>query len=753
MEDNLRLFNSEHPRGSRYRDESYDKRSKLFRPKTRSGMRKIEAAGAAAFFATQDAVSTTPPNPSDRAQRIGAEVNGELLNYRLTHDIPWYITCIGALQDACKTGVVISKQAWVYEEVDEAYDEDEIDEMTGEVVGSRTVYDKRVVKDHPDIFVRPVENIRFSPAADWRDLVNTSPYFIDMEPWFIGDVLARIERGSQGEYDVAWRDLTKDQMRSARSQDYDGVRSAREQADDRYEDVSDDVDEHDIVWVHHNYMRIDGEDWYFATLGTEIMLCDPVPTSDTTPIEGRPYVIGVAALETHKVYPAGPVELGKPLQEEINDVTNLRIDNIRHILSPRYFVKRGQSIDMRSLLRNVPGGVTAMEDPKNDVHIRQIADATSSGYQEQDRLAVEYDELIGAFSQSSVAANYNINERVGNVQMLGEAANQITEMIIRTFSETWVEPVLQHVMTLEQKLESDAVVLAIIGQRMNMPAEQVFRLLELPVKVTVNVGFGATNPQKRLQKVAMAFQTLRQINPQWIMEADKNEVITEVLGAVGFKSAERFFPGMGQQANKEEDPRIQQLQQENEQLQQMLQGKQMEVESRLQGQQMQVESRERVEMAKLQYQQQKDQSQQELAHAIEEGKWRLAMLDHQIKNEQNAMNRQELVQQRIALNHTITMDERQFQLTQAQMEWQTGIDMPDGITPPKQAINPQTGEPGSEAKAQSPTPAKVSEPKVKEASVSPKEPRRIATQPQLGGDDKAGVIARGKFGGIPFKEG
>ena len=67
----------------------------------------MEAAAAAAFFATQDALNTTPPNPRDKQQRAGADAMSELLNYRLQNQIPWFLTCIGALQDAAKQGVVI----------------------------------------------------------------------------------------------------------------------------------------------------------------------------------------------------------------------------------------------------------------------------------------------------------------------------------------------------------------------------------------------------------------------------------------------------------------------------------------------------------------------------------------------------------------------------------------------------------------------------------------------------------------------
>ena len=733
MEESMALFNSEHPPGSKYLSAAYDKRSKLFRPKSRAGMRKIEASAAAAFFATQDVLTTTPPNPNDKMQRGQAEAMSELLNYRLTHNIPWFITCLGGLQDAGKQGVVISKQHWVWREVTEGWEEDVLDDETGEVVDTRNVLENRVLADHPDILLRPAENILFSPAADWRNPLQSSPYLIDMEPFYVDDIIQRGKHGPQGPFEVPWRKLTKEQIRStSKRHEFDSIRQQREgRRQDRYSDTESFVEEFDTVWVHHNYVRVEGQDWYFASLGTDLILSDPVPLEETTPLGERPYTMGFCVLETHKPYPASLMELGRGLQEETNDTTNLRIENIRHVISPRYFIKRGTSVDIRSLLRNVPGGVTAMEDPKNDVNIRQIADTTRSSYEEQDRLSVEFDELVGTTSQSGIAANHNINERVGNAMMLNENANQLTEMTLRMLVETWVEPTLQQIMELERTLESDAMVLAIVGQRVNTPPDVIFRRMDMPVQVRVNVGFGATNPQFRLNKVSMAFQTLGQIAPNLMQRVDEAELANEVLGAVGYKSVERFFPGLG--GDGKQDPQVQQLMQENEQLKAMLESEGLKFQSAEKIAQIRAQSAERQTMAKLQYQQQRDRSADQIKLQIENNKMRIALLEVAISQEESALRKQEMVNERQALQHTIAMDEYQLMLAERELAWEMG-----------QPRNPNTGPTAVDNAPES-------------SEVKPKELAgpRIASSPDLGagGEDRAGVLARDRYGTIPFEEG
>ena len=125
------------------------------------------------------------------------------------------------------------------------------------------------------------------------------------------------------------------------------------------------------------------------------------------------------------------------------------------------------------------------------------------------------------------------------------------------------------------------------------------------------------------------------------------------------------------------------------------------------------------------------------------------MLDMQIKREQNAMKKQELVQQRIALNHTITMDERQFEITRQQAEWQMGEELEDARNeaPPTEKV-PEVADTTSK-KAGEAKPDKNPRPR-NDAGIKTK---RSASTPKLAGDDKAGVIARGQYDNIPFQEG
>ena len=67
-EKSLSLFNSNHPPGSKYNSSAYEKRSRFFRPKTRTAVRNLQSAMNVAFFTNEDVVSIKPRNPNDPNQ-------------------------------------------------------------------------------------------------------------------------------------------------------------------------------------------------------------------------------------------------------------------------------------------------------------------------------------------------------------------------------------------------------------------------------------------------------------------------------------------------------------------------------------------------------------------------------------------------------------------------------------------------------------------------------------------------------------
>jgi hypothetical protein len=569
-ETNLAHFNGEHGPATKFRQKNY-KRSRVFRPKTRSMTKASEAALTTAMFSTLDVLDMQPEDPTNPIQVASAAINKEMLQYRLDRKVKWYQTVVGAFQSTQVYGLCISMQRWDYHvdtDVVPATNEDGsyIVDDDGSLMGYET---EKVRKDDLCIDLIAPENFRFDPMCDWRDPCGTSPYLIYMMPIYAIDALEKMEQRDGKTGQPAWKKYALGDLLATRRKWYDRTRQARE-GRERIDPADDQASSaYSTLWAHMNIVNVNGDDMMFWTMGTELLLTDPVPLTEAFPHlrEGeRPFTVGFSTIEAFRNYPAGDVEQASGLQTEINLVANQRLDNVKLVLNKRYYVKRGAQVDLDALIRNVPGGGVMMNNPQEDVNTVDTRDVTGSSYQEQDRLSVELDELVGAFSQTSVQSNKNLNETVGGMEAMQSGAGAVRDYGLRIFFETWVEPTLRQMVRCEQYYETDATIIALASKKAGL--YQKFGidkitddLLINELTVRVNVGMGNTDPQRRVEKLMYATKNAAQL-PGMAMRMKSDEVADEIYGTLGYKDASRFFRNEDEQKQfieenpPKEDPEI-----------------------------------------------------------------------------------------------------------------------------------------------------------------------------------------------------
>ena len=661
-EKNLSNFNSRHPPGSKYLTSAYDKRSRLFRPKTRTTVRKLESAMATAFFTNEDMMSIRPANPNDPMQMAGAAVAQSIMQYRLTNTIPWFTTMVTALQDAAIYGTVVSHQFWEFEEKEETFAS--VDDAGAEVVDMEgkpvRETENSTIKDYPVIEIIEPENFRIDPASDWYNPISSSPYIIHMVPMFAQDVLERIDKGE-------WKKVSLEQLLTTTQEDDDTTRLTREEPrEDPLEDEFENIREYKIVWVHKNIIRKDGEDWCFFTAGTEFLLSDPKPLSEMYPWlkdNERPYVLGKLNIEAHRVFPSATVELTQELQAASNDIWNQRFDNIKLSMNKRYHIRRDRNIDLDALFRSVPGGAVEMDDPDQDVRVIETRDVTASAYQEQDRINMDFDELQGNFSVSTVGGARNLNETVGGMALLQGNTNMISEFVLRTFAETWVEPVLKQLLKLEQYYETDEHVMALAGESGGVEGKEgVIRfgqdelmdeLLKQDVLLKVNVGMNATDPIQKVQNLLYGISSLAQL-PGMEDKLNIDEISKEVFGQLGYKDGSRFLlPASA-------DPQMEELQKQIEQLQSMLEIDQVKMEGRMAIEQLKQEATLRAAQLKSATELQKER----MGMEAEAGKLTIRQAEAMSKQQDSDTRRAELMLQRDALLNQIVDAEIQRRMVE-----------------------------------------------------------------------------------------
>ena len=597
-EDSLRAFHSQHPSDSKYNAPAYEKRSRLYRPKTRTIIRKNEAATAAAFFSNMDTVSIGAEDQTNKEQLVNAEIMKALLQYRLTKSIPWFQTVMGGMQDAQVAGVVCAHIYWEYQEDAEAPAEQEEGPApaTPLPAGAFTMESlqsgpqiapqqppqgvaapqpqKRptALVDKPCIDLIPVENLRIDPAAKWTDPIHSSPYVIHLIPMYVMDVKAKMESGE-------WFELSDGELSRATGV-ADSTRSARQKDRDEPTNavVGKELTEYEIVWVHRNIHRHKGTDYEFYTLSDVALLCDPQPLKTVVLHGKRPYEMGYTILEAHRIMPSGIYQISKGLQDEANEVANQRLDNVKFSLNKKWFAKRGRDVDVAGLVRNVPGGVVMMDDPEKDVREISWPDVTQSAYEEQNRINLDFDELVGNFNPAGLMmSGAHQNSPARNMSMLNQSNATMTEYGIRTYVETFVQPVLRQLIMLEQHYETDEVILALAAKQ--APSFQkagvnaiTDSLLKQELTLTVNVGMGATDPSTKLSKFLSAMGSFSQMAKSPPPGVNLQEVGKEIFGHLGYSDGSRFFTN--------DNPQVLAMQAQLQQAQQMIQQLQAQVKEK-----------------------------------------------------------------------------------------------------------------------------------------------------------------------------
>jgi hypothetical protein len=427
-----------------------------------------------------------------------------------------------------------------------------------------------------------------------------------MIPMHAMDIRAKMESGEWKALpiNIATASSNFDSTRIARNANKEDPQSADTRA----------LGDYEIAWVHRHIHRKDNEEYEFYTLGEYGLLTDPVPLRDAVFHGRRPYVIGSCILETHKPMPSSVPTLARGLEDEINEIANQRIDNVKFALNKKWFAKRGVEVDIAGLVRNVPGGVVMMNDPINDVREISWPDVTQSSYMEQQGLDMSMDELLGNFNPAAIMMAGAANAPARNMSMLNQSNGTLVEYLIRTYVETFVQPVLRHLILLEQAYETDRVILGLAAKNSKLLQrfgvdEVTDELLNQEVTLTVNVGMGATDPGQKLQKFLTAMNMYSGMLRNPVPGVNMVEVGKEIFGHLGYQDGSRFFTM--------DNPEVAQLQQ---QLRAAM--------AQMQQMQQQLKEKSGAQLVSLEKTRESNQSKERIAQLQEENENKRALARH-----------------------------------------------------------------------------------------------------------------------------
>lgn len=551
MERNLDNLAGRHPAGSKYHTDTYRHRSKIFRPKMRTAERENEAAVAEAMFSNREFLSVTSANQDDDAGVAGADLVQEIVKARLEEQFTtWYKTVCGAVHDAWSQMCIISAQEWVVDEMLIPQANGPIDEQGAP--SFRSV----VKKDEPSIRLIPSEYIRFDPASNWLDPLNSSPYLIELIPMHISDVLHRMMHTNVSQSIQPWIYIEPEVMRSATKPRFESTSRARDgnRTDGKNDGVTRELIEHEIVWVHVNIERdMYGRDMIWHTIGTDFKLTDPVPLYELMPHlkpGERQYVMGHGVIEPHRSYPPAMTQLAEGLQQAANEIQNSRFDNVRLAMNRRFRIRRNANVDLKAMRESVPGGAYEVDDPLTDVVEEAVSDVTGSAYEEATRLQLDMDDLTGSFNQGSVAGSRGLGDTVGGMNLAREKSSSTEGFQTRTIIYTWAQPALDQYTRMIQFYESDENIMALAGRRAKK-YQKFLKLLELSpdslpshelltIHMSIHVSVAHGDPQTRARNLFEATEAGKDL-PGVAPILKGREIMKELYSAAGFDNGDRFL--------------------------------------------------------------------------------------------------------------------------------------------------------------------------------------------------------------------
>ena len=408
----------------------------------------------------------------------------------------------------------------------------------------------KVLRDRPRVRPFPPEQAIIDLAAPAEDVVQEGDFFIMQMPMRISQIRLMQQKGRQTLGGGPWLDVPEERLKKA-SEEYSAtsVRSARGRGQDPQSATNQpSISELDIVWVHENFIRVDGTDYHWYSLSHDTLLSVPGPTDEHYPKHQgeRPYVMGLGEIEAFSPIPMSMVESIQPLQNEINDIRNLALDTLKQGIAPIGVYKRGTDIDLRALKERGPDANIGVAN-LDDLRFEKVPGPDPISFNMHDRLTIEIDESAGSFSTSSVNNNRAAGETVGGLNLISNAANSTQEYDLRVFVETYIERVLRQLVMLEQGYETDEHILAVVGQKADVYQrfgvdKSVDELLVAQVTTRVNAGVGATDPMMKLQKFGSALQMAGMV-AQYVpgqVQPKAEAIYEEIFASAGYK-AERFF--------------------------------------------------------------------------------------------------------------------------------------------------------------------------------------------------------------------
>ncbi len=325
-----------------------------------------------------------------------------------------------------------------------------------------------------------------------------------------------------------------------------------------YLDLQQDGETFGRVLLQDVYEQIEGN-WYLTTTYNSItILREKVKLEDGLPFVAGKTVPNILGTDTAEVgtYSDSVLAPIYDLQLELNVRVNQEIDAISEVLNPSYMAERNSGINEVDM-RKGPSRVVYVQDINKITPIP--APNLTALTMNEERIRNDIEEITGVQMLGSADTSAVVNRQTAEgMNILSGEKSLRTDAYIRTFNESFVEPLIEKIARL-------------IWKYSDVPAyfKGVDRSKDFAFSVNVAAGLGATSKQTQLNGLNEAFQKFMALQDTQRAE----QTVMDSLPLMGIRNTAEYYEPKTKKQKREEKAQA-------EEQQQAIQQEQMELEKR-----------------------------------------------------------------------------------------------------------------------------------------------------------------------------
>lgn len=247
----------------------------------------------------------------------------------------------------------------------------------------------------------------------------------------------------------------------------------------------------------------------------------------------KPFIFGRICPVENQFYGIGLMEMVESLQNELNDLRNLRMDNLKLAINCMYKIARDADVDIDNLI-NQPGGVI-LTNYIDGIDVLQTKDVTSNAFTEAKIITDDIQTTHGIYDYSKGRPSQD-RETATGILSLQEAANYRFKLMILLMCKNIIGNGSELMVDLNEQFINTDKIFRLTGEDYNITPYDVEDVIGRFDFEPVGASLEGLTKYARLQQLYQYRQVFAS-NPEFILtKYDK-----DILSLLSFKNPDEYF--------------------------------------------------------------------------------------------------------------------------------------------------------------------------------------------------------------------